>query len=822
MSALWADLRFAFRMMAKGPGFTAVLVLTLALGIGASTTIFSVVNSVVLKPLPFRQPDRLVQVYTEFLGPMNLRKFWVSIPEYFDLQRACRSCDGVAAWSRGGTASIAGGDRPVRVKAAYATHQLLPMIGVAPALGRFFTAEEDGPGGDRTVILLSHGVWQRAFAGDPGVVGRTIHVDALPMTIIGVMPDGFDFPDQVEAWLPLKPDPASTARGGHNFQVLTRLQPGATLASFRAELSSLTTAWAEHRGANQHAINHEDHPMIAVPLQGEVVGSLATSLWLLQGAVLFVLLIAVANVANLLLARSEARSREVAVRHALGATRGRLIRQLLTESLVLGLVGGGLGILVAVWALDAIIAVIPRSAPRLREIELDGTALAFALALTVASSLLFGLAPILHTRKTDVHSALKEGGPRATGSRASLQVRRTLVVAEVALAVVLVIGCALMVRSFVKLQQVDLGFRADHLLTFEIELPEKTYPDASVTIGFWQRMQDRLRRLPGVRQATLVAGLPPQRSILANDLSLPGRTPIPGKPWSTDYWQVVGDDALATLGARLVRGRDLTPADTRGAPLVVVVNEAFAAKFFPGEDPIGKRVQIAPWDKGMPQTVVGVVADIKQAGIDQPAGTEIFVTVAQLADVMPGNSEIEMTAVLRTEGDPEALVGAVQRVMAELDPSLPLSHVQTMDQHLWEAVARPRFLTFLLGAFAALALLLAAVGIYGVMAYTVALRTHEIGIRMALGAQPGQVRRMVLRQATALAVAGVVVGLVAALVLQLGLETALAGVLFGGGLGDPILIAEVASVVLAVAIGASWWPARRATLVEPTVALRAE
>jgi predicted permease len=817
MSSLWADLRFALRLLVKAPGHTAVLVLTLALGIGASTTIFSVVNSVILRPLPFQEPERLVRVYTEWPN-MGLHRFAMSPPEYFDYVRDCRTCQTVAAWNDD-EISLAGGDRPVSVTAAFATHTFLPALGVAPLLGRTFTADEDRHGGDPTVIVLGHGLWQRAFGGDPAIVGKTIQLFAKPVQVIGVMPAGFDFPARTEAWVPVKLDPASTSRGAHNYGVLVRLAPGASLAAQRAELTSLVTTWSK-------TYKHNDptkHPMIAMPLQGEVVGGLASSLWLLQGAVLFVLLIAVANVANLLLARAESRGREVAVRHALGATRRRLVRQLVTESLVVGVIGGALGVLVAVWALDATIALIPASAPRIREIALDGTALVFALGCTLASSLLFGLAPILHTRRTDVQSSLKEGSQRSTASRSRLHVRRMLVIAEVALAVVLVIGCALMLRSFVAMQRVDLGFRPDHLLTFELTLPPATYPDTAARNGFWQRTQERMKGLPGVTGVTFMRGLPPVRPILANDLGLPGRTPKPGEPgFNVDYWQIVGDDWQDTVGARLIRGRTLLPSDTQGTPGVVLINEAFAAKFFPGEDAIGKQVTIVPWQEHVPpQTVVGIVADMKQQGVDRPAGTEVFFPIWQFADLLDEGS-LSATVVLRTAGDPAALAPAAQRAVAELDPTLPVAKLRTMDEVVWEAVARPRFLTFLLGSFAILAVLLAAIGIYGVMAYTVAQRTHEIGIRMALGARPAEVRRLVLRQAGVLSIAGVVVGLAAALVLRLGLGTTLSSLLFGGGLGDPLLVGAVTLVVLVAALIATWIPARRATRVEPTVALRAE
>ncbi len=832
MGSLWLDVRYALRMMVKTPALTAVLAITLALGIGASTTIFSVVNSVVLKPLPYEEPERLVRVYTEFNSKLKLERFWVSPPEYDDLRKACRSCASVAAW-RDGTASLAGGDRPVRVQAAYATHTLLPLLGVRPQLGRWFDESEDRAG-DPTVIVLGHDVWRRAFDGDPTVVGRKIQLDAMPVTVVGVMPPGFDFLDRREVWVPLNWDWSTNPRrrGSHMFNVIARLADGATIHTFRDELFALSKAWAEKGGPTTHSITPYNpylpsHPMIARPFQDDLVGGLSTTLWLLQGAVLLVLLISIVNVANLLLARSETRTREVAVRHALGASRRRLMRQFVTESLLLGVLGGALGIVVAVWAVDGVTALIPRSAPRASEISLDAAAVAFAVGCSILAALLFGIAPILHARRTDLYGALKDGSPRMTGGKARLRARRALVIAEIALAVVLVIGCTVMVRSFVKLQQVELGFRPDHLLTLELELPKKTYPEVTPDV-FWRRLDERLRGLPGVTGATMMSGLPPQRPINANDLNFPGRTPPPsgtGVPWNVDYWQMVGDGFFETMKMRIVKGRGLLPSDSEQAPPVVVVNEAFARKFFPDVDPIGQKVEVTRVREGEPihQTVVGVVADMKQAGIERPSGTEVYLPMWQVTMLSrPPDSLTSMWIAVRTEGAPEALGPVVSRAIAELDPTLPISKLRSMDDVMWEAVARPRFLTFLLASFAGIALLLAAIGIYGVMAHIVAQRTHEIGLRVALGAQPAQVRAMVLRQVGALAAVGIAAGLGTAVGLQLVLDASLADLFYGERLSQPLLLAGVAVAVGLTALLATWIPVRRATRIEPMVALRSE
>lgn len=822
MGSLWLDVRYALRMMLKSPGLTVVLAITLALGIGASTTIFSVVSSVLLRPLPYEAPDRLARIYTE-AGPLGLTEFPMSVPELVDLQRECRSCASVGGWVRG-SASLAGGDRPTRVDATFATHTLLPTLGVKPLLGRFFAASEDRPG-DPTVILIGHDLWKRAFGGDPDIIGKTLHMDAMPVTVIGVMPAGFDFIDRAEAWLPANLDVAKQYRSSHNWHVVVRLAPGATIDSLQRELVALRSVWAQSptgipaREGPPHLID-DNHPMVAVPFQANLVGSLAKTLWLLQAAVLFVFLISIVNVANLLLARAETRNREVAVRHALGANRRRLVRQFMTESLLLGVLGCGLGILVAVWAVEGITTLIPRSAPRASEIALDGTAVAFAVGCAILASLMFGLAPIFHAKKFDLHSALKEGSNRMTGSRTQLRARRILVIVEIALAVVLVVGCTVMVRSFVRLQQVDLGFRPDHVLTFGVELPVKTYPGTTPDV-FFHRLEDRLRALPGVTGATLLWGVPPTRKTNANDFTIPGRARDPEKPLSIDYWQFVGTDAFTTLGARIVKGRAIDARDTAEAPLSLVVNETFAKKFFPGMDPIGQRIHV--YDERAVQTIVGVVADLKQGGVDKPAGTEVFIPLYQWAPIsLDGASNNSMNVFLRTAGNPRALLPAVERTIKQLDPTIPVFQPRTMDDVMWEAVARPRFLTFLLTCFAVIALLLATVGIYGVMAHTVTQRTHEIGLRVALGAQPAQVRAMILRQAGFLVVVGVALGLGAAIALEQAVGPSLRGLFYGDRLSQPVLLGAVALVVTIAALLATWIPVRRATTVQPTAALRNE
>jgi putative ABC transport system permease protein len=823
MTALWLDLRYALRLLAKTPGLTAVLLVTLALGIGATTTIFSVVHSVILRPLPYEAPDRLVRVYTELKGKLDLPELGVSATAYDDLRRDCTACASVAAWMPS-SLSVAGGDRPVRVTAALATHSLMPTLGVQPALGRWFDASEDRPG-PLGVLVIGYELWLREFAGAPGIIGRRIFVDGLPVTVIGVMPRGFQFPDRTEAWAPARLDFSQGEDGNFNMGAVIRLAPTSSVAALQDVLVARARQWTDRINviAAQVGLPAMTVKARTVSLLDDMLGSLSTTLWLLQGAVLFVFLISVVNVANLLLARSETRTREVAVRHALGATRGRLIRQFLTESLVLAACGGALGILVAHWAIDGVTTLIPRSAPRADEIALDGTAMLFALACALAGALLFGLAPILHARSTDLHGALKDGSPRMTGSKARIRVRRALVIGELALAVVLVVGCTVMVRSFVRLQHVELGFAPDHLLTFAVELPEKAYP-AGADDAFWRRLLARVSALPGVRAATLLDSLPPSRTKNVDAIKFPGRSSAdPSEPdWILDFTDIASENLLEVLGARLTQGRALTRADVAEAPPVALVNEAFAAKFFRGRDPIGQRVKLLG-GKEPEVTVVGVVADLRQAGLDQPPGTELFRPLWQVpAQSENGRSASSLIVALRTTNEPADLIPAVQKAVGELDPNLPVFAVRTMDERMWDAVARPRFLTFLLTSFAGIALLLAAVGIYGVMAHTVAQRTHEIGLRVALGARPAQVRAMVLRQAAMLVGGGVGVGLIAAIVLSATLGATLKGLFQGEPVVQVAPLVVVALSVTVSALLATWIPARRATRVQPTIALRSE
>jgi putative ABC transport system permease protein len=817
--AFLQDARFALRLLTKSPLFTAVAVLTLAIGIAANTVMFSVLDAVILRPLPYPDAARLVQVHTGFPG-LGFDTFWVSAPEYRDIAKDTRAFESIGAWGTG-RANVTDGDRKLVVNEIASTASLLPMLGVQPALGRFFTEAEDQPG-DPSVVILGHGLWTRAFGADPAIIGKTIHVDAIPVRVVGVMPKGFDFPgNDTELYVPGNIDYAKASRGGHYLYVVGRLRGGTSIEQLRAELLGHFPAWAE---GNRHVFREIDHPIKVVALQEEVTAPVRASLVMLQAAVLFVLLISCANVSNLLLARAEARSAEIAIRTAVGAGRGRMARQFLTESLVLGLLGAGLGILLAVWGVDATLHLLPEGAPRAKEIGIDGTVLGFAVGSGIACSLVFGLTPILHSRHSELGVLLRAAGHRSTGSAAKQRFRRALVVVQVALAVVLVVGAGVMIRSFVRLQQVDPGFRPEGLAFAEVQLPEKTYVKDEEVVRFWENLQREAGALPGVASASIVRGLPPSRRHDVADVEIVGevRDRTTGRGRSTEFWQVATPEAFETLGLRLVEGRLFTAADNGTAPGVVVVNQAFAKRYFPGQSAIGKQVRVAGWlDKIDPQTIIGVVADVKQQGMDAPAGTETYVPLVQSNHTL-GDSYRIMSVVVRAKGDPRALLAGLRASVAAVDPTLPIAHLDTMDRVMYDALAKPRFVTTLLTVFAGIALLMAAIGIYGVMSYSVEQRTQELGIRMALGAAPAVVQRMLLRQGFVLAAAGLACGLVVSFALDAVLARAFATLVFEPPRFDVLTHVLVGVLMTGVSLLACWVPARRATRIPPMVAMRHE
>ena len=813
MNTVVQDLRYAVRTLLKAPVFAAVAVLTLGLGIGANTAIFSVVNGVVLRPLQYRSPGELVFLTTAF-PTLGFDEFWWSAVEYFEYKEWNESFSDLGGFTTG-EVSINGGDTPIRVPGAFVTSDLFGTLGVPAAMGRVPNRDEDLPGAN-SVVVLSHELWQRAFGSDDDIIGRVLDVNGNQSTVIGVMPPKFDINDShVEAWIPMQLDPANPGgRSSHFLYLVGRLAGGVSMERANAELGPMLTQWNERVGGG-HTPSPDNHFINLKPLQEEVVGEIRPALMVLLGAVGFVLLIACANVGNLLLARAEARQKEIAVRTALGAGRGRLARQLLTESFVLSLAGGAVGLAAGKWGVQILLAANPDSIPRLAEINLDGTVMLFTLMVSVVAGIMFGLAPVLHLATDNLSSALREGGLRATAGSARLLLRRSLVVSELALAVVLVVGAGLMLRSFATLQRVDPGFEPDGLLTFRLFLPQASYPAATDQVSFLNRLTERIRSVPGVSDVTTMSGLPPLRRVNANTMQFEGIQPsADGPPLLIDFFQTVTDNYFRTMSISLAEGRLFEAQDAENTLPVVLVNETGARTFWP-DGAIGKRLrqgQQSPW-----LTVVGVVKDVKQGGLDEDTGSELYFYYPQVADVF-GFGPRTMNVAVRSTVPPTSLASVMRQAVWELDATLPLADLQPMSTVLFDSVARPRFLTLLLAIFGGVALTLAAVGTYGVMSYTVAERTHEMGIRMALGAKAGGVVKLVLVQGLQLAAIGLGLGMVGAF----GLTKLMSSILFGVSTTDVVTFVGVPALLAIVASAACLIPAWRATRVDPIEVLRAE
>lgn len=819
METVWQDLLFALRIMRKNLGFTTAAVLCLMLGIGATTGIFTVVNAVLLQPLPYAHSEQLVRVYTEFPTFPNggLHRFWTSGPEFLDLRRDTHSWASLDAWITGG-ANLAGKTEPVRVTAAYLSGGLLESLGVSPIAGRLIAPSDDVPGAE-AVADISYGTWQSVFAGDPNVVGRETHLNGLKCTVIGVMPKGFQFPpgeqDPAQVWTALQLDPAKPGgRGSHNYYLLGRLKPGVSPAAAQGELASLVQSYAEHRAPKTHSFDPEKHTIVSFPLQAEVVSGVRPALLMLLGAVAFVLLIASVNVANLLLARAEARRREIAIRGSLGASLTRLARQFITEGVLLALCGGVLGIGLAYAGVRLVQLTNAGGIPRADEIAMDWRVLAFTLAVSVITGVLFGLAPLAPLMVSGISESLKDTAGSTTSAAGAQFFRRALVAGELAMALVLLIGCGLMLRAFWKLQEVHTGLRPENVITMLVSLPSGTYTDAAKITDFWTRLDERLSNLPGVQSAALVSGLAPLRPPNMNDTDIEGFVMTKDGPiQNVDFYQAVSKEYFATMGIRLMDGRFFDDRDGRDAPQVVIINKTMALTFWPHQNPIGRRVR--PGGAKEWSTVVGVVDDVKNAGLDRPAGTELYLPYRQPAAA--GVSD--MYVVLRARsGDPNSLTGEVRQQLNEIDPSLPLADVRLMDDVLSRAQARPRFLTLLLSLFSVVALAIATVGIYGVVSYSVARRTKEFGLRMVLGAQTGDVLGLVMKQGAGMILIGVAVGLALALFFT----RLMTSLLFGITSTDVATYGSVTAVLFGVALAACYVPARRATRVDPMQTLRYE
>ena len=812
METLIQDLSYALRSLRRAPGFTTVAVLTLALGIGANTAIFTVVSSVLLEPLGYRDPQRLVFIHSQF-PTIGFDKFWISPPEYRDLQERARSYSDIGAW-RTGQVSLSGLENPTRVTSAVASAELFSTLGVPARLGRAYNKEEDAQGVE-PVAVISHRLWQSAFGGDSSLVGRLIEVNGTQRTLVGVMPPGFDVEDAgVDVWIPLALPANPTNRGSHFLNLVGRLAPGVTLDRARNEMGVLLTQWRDVVPSG-HVPNDSTHRVVVKDLREEVVGDIRPALLILLGAVGFVLLIACANVANLLLAKAEVRQKEIAVRAALGAGRGRLLRQFLTESVALAVIGGAVGLLLGYWGLKGLLAASPDSVPRAASIGLDARVLLFTIGVSLFTGLLFGLAPLLHLSPRTMGLTLKEGGQRTTATGGRMLLRRLLVVSEVALAVVLVVGAGLLLRSFAALQRVDPGFDPRGVLTFQLFLTQAAYPEPNDRIAFFDRLSRRLEELPGVTRAAAMSGLPPLRDVNANDTEFEGKQQTPDGPvHNVDYYQVVTGDYFATMRIPIIDGRAFTASDDAAATPVVIINERLARVFYPGENPIGQRIRPSGPDGTPWYTVVGVSRDVKQGGLSEQAGTELYFHYPQTGTFVPRS----MNVVVRSTRDPLLLVDDVRRAVWSVDRSLPLAYLQSMEANLAGSMSRPRFLARLLGIFALVALVLAAVGTYGVLSYSVAERQREIGIRMALGAETNRVMGMVLRDGLGVAALGLAIGVAGAFALT----RLMATLLFGISTTDPATFVAAPAVLAVVALAACYLPARRATRVDPMDALRHE
>jgi len=792
ISDLWQDLLFGARMLLKRPGFTAVAVVTLALGIGANTAMFSVVNAVLLRPLPFTEPDRLT-----LLAPEGVGNF--AAPDFRDVSTQNRSFERVGAYSDA-TFNLAGASEPERVNGARVSAGLLPTLGVRPQYGRNLTEEEEREGGAR-VVLLGHGLWQRQFGADPGVVGRAVRLDEQSYTVIGVLPPGLNFPQDKELFVPL----TLTAFDLNNYQgfflkLIARLKPGVPRPHADAELATIIKPGAS--GPRFRSVR-------ALGLHEALVGDVRKMMLVLMGAVGFVALIACANLANLLLTAAARRQKEIAVRLSLGASRSRVVRQFLTESLLLAGLGGIAGLSLAYWGMKLAGALLPSAVPRIGEIGVDGRVLGFTCALTVVTGLLFGVLPALRASQTALTEALKAGSRSLGGSLGSQRLRAALVVSQVALTVVLLTGAGLLIKSFVLLQQTPLGFRPERLLTARIALPRSAYSTPQQRQSFAQRLLEEVSGQSGMQEAALTSSLPFATGNPGFVIFMNGQEEVrPGMP--TANFRSVSPDYFRVMGIPLLKGREFSGADHESAPMVAVINEAMAKRYWPNADPIGQRIKETS-NQAVWREIVGVVGSVRHRDRGEEPRPEMFVPWSQV----PGAT---INLAVRTQMEPGGVGATLRRAVMAIDGNLPLYEVRTMEDRLFESVAQPRFRMALLGVFAALALVMAVVGLYAVMTVSVAQRTHELGIRIALGAQRRDVIGIVLRQAVKLVSIGVMIGLAGAWALTRVMTT----LLYEVKPTDPLTFLAVPVLLIAVAVLACWLPARHAATVDPIAALRFE
>jgi putative ABC transport system permease protein len=806
---MWSDIQYALRNIAKKPLFYSVVILTLALGIGANAAIFTVVNGVLLQPLPYPHPERLMMVWTH--NPLQgFDKDVGTYPNFEDWRRASQSFERMSAYF-GASVTLTGSGEPAQIRGARVTHEFFETMGVAPLQGRAFSSANGQAGGER-VVIVAHGIWMRRFGADASAIGRRIVLDGLPHEIIGVMPASFKHPADAELWMPLAPvgefQRLFGARGSYWLTIVGRLKSGVTRVAAQSEMDAIAARLEKEYPSNAGI------GIRLVPMHEELVGDVKRPLLILLGAVCFVLLIACANVANLLLTRAASRQRELAIRAALGADRGRLVRQLLTESLILGLLGGAAGLMLATLSTDLLQTLAPAELPRLSDIAIDRQVLAYAAGASIFTSLLFGVVPALHATRRDAGGHLKEGGRTGTDGRRGGRVRAALAVGELAIALVLLVGAGLLIRSFIALNSEDPGFATRGVLALRLHLPPATYREPARITAFYEQLIERLDALPSVESAAAGSSLLLSRLPASASISIEGRPPLPANARNIPVpYDSVTPEYFSTLQIPLRRGRMLSRADGPQSQQVVMVNEAFVRRFFPGEDPLGRRVTFE--DPSQPgtrwQTIVGVVADTKRGGFEREPWAETYFPMRQA----PGPQAF---VLLRTDGDPITLIAAAQAAVWSIDRNQAIASIRTVPELLAQREMNRRFTTLLLGVFASVALVLAIIGTYGVIAHATAQRTQEIGIRIALGADRRMILRMVLIGGLRIAAAGLAIGVLGALALT----HVLSGLLFGVSARDPLTFVVVPGALIVVALAACWIPARRAMQVEPVIALRGD
>ena len=819
------DLRYALRQLVKSPAFTAVAVLTLALGIGANTAVFSLINALLVRPLPYQEPSRIALIWEQF-ATQGLDRIPVSAPEYLDLEKEFQSGTGLAAFNYQ-TFNLGDGDVPERISGAAVSPSLFPLLGVEPIRGRVFAREEQGEGHD-DVIVISQWLWQRRFNSDPMLIGRSLLLNGRRYTVIGIMPAKFEFPiplfgiqgnqfaERVDIWKPIAFSSLELKqRGLRSYGLITRLRPGLSLAAAQAELNKIIANWAQ-----TYRDNYAGGGFAAriYPLQDQIVGGMRTGLTILLGAVVFVLLIACANLATMLLARASARERELAIRVALGAGRWRLLRQILTESILLALAGAACGIVLSAWGLELLKQIGARTIPRLAEVNVDPVVLIVTAVIAVGTGILFGLIPAFATVKPQLTEALKEGGRSSTAGAERNKVRNSLVIAEIALALVLLVGAGLLLKSYGRVQNIDPGFDRRNVLTAEVNLPDTKYPqresadyrEGEAMINFWNEALRRVQQLPGVEAAGFTTMLPLSGSNSDSSFSIEGRVLGKNEAGPDEEIRTATPDYFRVLKTPLLRGRFFSESDNAHAPGVVIINDALARKYWPNEDALGKRITFSDTRKPDPKwlTIVGIVQSIRHRGLDLDPAPEYYLPLAQRA-------ESSMILAVRSGQDPRTLASAIRREIQSLDADQPIANVRTLETVTADSIAPRRMSMVLLGAFAGIALLLASVGIYGVISYLVVQRTHEIGVRMALGAQRSDVLRLIVGHAAKLVGFGTVIGLVLAFLLT----RLLSALLYNVGAFDVTTFLFVTIALAAVALLASYIPAFRAARADPVVAL---